>query len=91
MQADLDATDPVPAFVPPSSNTLTVSHWLLKILSELTECTGDIGALELAGEASASLRELVASARWKFEESICASWVRGMSDSLFTILPPRCD
>jgi exocyst complex component 2 len=68
---------PVPSFIPPHSCAPTVCHWLLKILNEISECVSEVGALELAGEASQSLKELVASARWKFEEAICAVWVRG--------------
>ena len=75
--SDPDALPSLPAFVPPNSNALSISHWLLKTLTELTECVGDLGALELAGEASASLKELVGSARWKFEEAVCGAWVRG--------------
>lgn len=74
---DNDAPPPLPAFVPPGTNTTTMGHWLLKTLNELTECVSDMSALELAGEASGSLKELVASTRWRFEEAICAGWVRG--------------
>lgn len=75
--ADPNATPPLPPFVPPNSNAAANCHWLLKTLNELTECVSELGALELAGEASASLKELVASTRWRFEEAICSSWVRG--------------
>lgn len=74
---DPNATPPLPPFVPPNSNAPANCHWLLKTLNELTECVSELGALELAGEASASLKELVASTRWRFEEAICSSWVRG--------------
>ncbi|KAI5478551.1 exocyst complex component sec5 [Pseudohyphozyma bogoriensis] len=67
---------PLPPFVPPSSNAPTICHWLLKILNEISECVSEVGALELAGEASASMKELVASTRWRFEEAICGAWVR---------------
>lgn len=70
-------TPPIPSFVPPNSNSMTTSHWLLRILNELTDCTSDLNALELAGEATSSLKEVVASARWRFEEAMCAVWVRG--------------
>lgn len=74
---DPNATPPLPPFVPPNSNAAANCHWLLKTLNELTECVSELAALELAGEASASLKELVASTRWRFEEAICSSWVRG--------------
>ena len=77
--ADPNATPPLPPFVPPNSNAAANCHWLLKTLGELTECVSELGALELAGEASQSLKELVASTRWRFEEAICSSWVKGTS------------
>ncbi|KAL8286277.1 hypothetical protein RQP46_004765 [Phenoliferia psychrophenolica] len=70
------AGEPIPAFVPPSSNAPTICHWLLKTLGEMAECVNEVAGLELAGEASNSLKELVASTRWRFEEAICAAWVR---------------
>ncbi|GAA5918454.1 hypothetical protein JCM1841_003976 [Sporobolomyces salmonicolor] len=73
---DLNATPPIPPFVPPVSNATTNCHWLLRVLNELIECVSELGALELAGEASQSLKELVGSARWRFEEAICSGWVR---------------
>lgn len=74
---------PVPPFVPPSSTAPTICHWLLKILNEVSDCVNEVGALELAGEASQSLKELVANTRWRFEEAICSTWVRGTSKSSF--------
>jgi exocyst complex component 2 len=76
---DLNATPPMPPFVPPVSSSPTNCHWLLKVLNELMECVSEMGALEMAGEATQSLKELVASTRWRFEEAICSGWVRGSS------------
>ncbi|GAA5997397.1 exocyst subunit SEC5 [Rhodotorula paludigena] len=73
---DLNATPPMPDFVPPVSNATTNCHWLLRVLNELMECVSELGALELAGEATQTLKELVASTRWRFEEAICSGWVR---------------
>lgn len=74
---DPNATPPLPPFVPASSNATANCHWLLKTLNELSECVFELNGLELAGEASQSLRELVSSMRWRIEEAICSSWVRG--------------
>ncbi|GAA5945363.1 hypothetical protein JCM3775_002199 [Rhodotorula graminis] len=73
---DLNATPPLPPFVPPVSNAATNCHWLLRVLNELMECVSELGALELAGEATQTLKELVASTRWRFVEAICSAWVR---------------
>lgn len=68
---------PLPSFVPENSNAATIGHWLLKTINELTECVTEMASLELPGEASASLQELLTSTRWRFEEALCAAWVRG--------------
>ncbi|BGO96556.1 Exocyst complex component SEC5 [Rhodotorula toruloides] len=73
---DLNATPPMPSFVPPIANATTNCHWLLRVLNELMECVSEMSALELSGEATQSLKELVASTRWRFEEAICSGWVR---------------
>lgn len=75
---DPNAAVTLPTFVPACSNAPTICHWLLKILGELTECVNEVASLELAGDTSASLKELVASMRWRFEETTCAAWVRGV-------------
>ncbi|KAK4055272.1 Exocyst complex component S5 [Microbotryomycetes sp. JL201] len=74
--ADPNATPPLPPFVPPTANAATNCHWLLKVLSELNESVSELVTLELAGEANQSLKELVSSTRWRFEEAICSAWVR---------------
>lgn len=84
---DLNATPPMPPFVPPVSSSPTNCHWLLKVLNELMECVSEMGALEMAGEATQSLKELIASTRWRFEEAICSGWVRGAS--FFSLSSPR--
>lgn len=69
----------MPPFVPPVSNATTNAHYVLKVLNEVQDCANELGALELTGEATASLKELIASAKWRFEEVICSGWVRGES------------
>ncbi|GAA5899347.1 exocyst subunit SEC5 [Sporobolomyces salmoneus] len=73
---DLSTTPPMPPFVPPIANATTNAHFVLKILNEMQDCANELGALELTGEATASLKELIASAKWRFEEVICSGWVR---------------
>lgn len=87
--ADPDA-HPIPPFVPPSSNAPTICYWLQKTLNEMTECVNEVNALELAGEASASLKELVASTRWRFQQAICGSWVRGKYPGFPSLALPNC-
>jgi len=74
---DPGASPLLPPFVPPIANGATNCHWLLKILNELSECQSELAGLELSAEANASLKDLMLNTRWRFEEAICAGWVRG--------------
>jgi exocyst complex component 2 len=53
-----------------------VSHYLTKILNEITECVNDVSAIELSDDAASALRSLVESTKWKFEDAFCAVWLR---------------
>lgn len=72
----------LPPFIPPGSNSLVTSHYLVKLLAEITDCVNDITAIELSDEASVELKNLVDSSKWKFEDSFCAVWLRGTSPLL---------
>lgn len=65
-----------PEHLPSHSNSLTTAHWLTKILSEVQDCVTEIGALEL-GEGGL-VKGLVESMRWRFEDILVRSWLRGM-------------
>ena len=67
----------LPPFVPPNSNALTTGFYLLKALSELSDCTNDIGGLANIGiEIQNNLKDFLSTVRFRFLESICAVWVR---------------
>jgi exocyst complex component 2 len=70
------STTSSPEHFPSHSNSLTTAHWLAKILSEVQDCVAEIGALEL-GEGGL-VKGLVESARWRFEDVLVKSWLRGM-------------
>lgn len=74
---DPDATPPMPDWVPAVSNATTNSHWLIRILGEVGECVADLGALELSGEATRTLKEVVSHVRSTFEAATCSAWIRG--------------
>ncbi|GAA6021966.1 hypothetical protein JCM8202_004357 [Rhodotorula sphaerocarpa] len=73
---DPDATPPMPDWVPAVSNATTNSHWLIRILGEVGECVADLGALELSGEATRTLKEVVSHVRSTFEAATCSAWIR---------------
>ncbi|GAA6018196.1 hypothetical protein JCM11491_005628 [Sporobolomyces phaffii] len=71
-----DGEDSLPPFVPPISNSTTNCHYVLKIFNEIQDCANELGALELTGEATMSLKELIQATKWRFEQVICSGWVR---------------
>ncbi|KAH9941188.1 exocyst complex component Sec5-domain-containing protein [Epithele typhae] len=68
-----------PTCFPKCSNVLTTSHHLMKILGEIQDSVNDVSGLDITSEATSSLRSLLDSARWKFEDHIIATWHRDAS------------
>ena len=79
---DPNATPPMPDWVPLSSNATTNSHWLIRVLNEIVDCGAELGALELSGEATQTLKDVVMHARSCFESAVCSGWIRGESHPL---------
>ncbi|GAA5980926.1 hypothetical protein JCM10908_003921 [Rhodotorula pacifica] len=73
---DPNATPPMPEWVPLSSNATTNSHWLVRILNEIADCGAELGALELSGEVTQTLKEIVSHVRGCFESAVCSGWIR---------------
>ncbi|KAL4245502.1 Exocyst complex component SEC5, partial [Abortiporus biennis] len=65
-----------PPLLPRETNSLTTSHHLMKILGEIQESVNEINAMEISNEASSSLKNLLESARWKFEDILIHTWTR---------------
>ncbi len=82
----------IPPFVPISSNCVTTSWFVSKVLSEMQECVNDVITAELSGEASSGLQNLLESARWRFVDAMCDNWLRGANRdlvfSLLYLIPP---
>ena len=66
-----------PPLFPKSSNSLATAHHLMKILGEIQESVNDVTNMEISNEATSSLKSLLESARWKFEDLLISSWLRG--------------
>jgi exocyst complex component 2 len=63
--------------LPGDSNTLTTAHYLMKILTEIQDNVNEINSMEISTESS--LDDLLANAKWGFEDVLTHTWVRGMS------------
>ena len=68
---------PLPKFLPIGTDSLTTSHHLIRILSEITECINELLSMDVSGDTNSGLRALLETATWKFEETLCATWLRG--------------
>jgi exocyst complex component 2 len=65
--------------LPDDSTSLTTAHYLMKILTEIQDNVNETNSMEISGEISSSLRGLLDSAKWGFEDVLVHAWVRGMS------------
>jgi exocyst complex component 2 len=70
-------TEGGPPLLPDDSNSLTTAHYLMKILTEIQDNVNEINSMEIAGEITSSLRGLLDSAKWGFEDVLVHAWVRG--------------
>lgn len=66
-----------PAYLPPDSHSLSTAHYLMKILGELQESVNELNGMEISNEASSSLKSLLESAKWRFEDILINAWLRG--------------
>lgn len=77
--ASSKAPSTLPKFLPTGSDSLTTSWHLIKLFGEVNECIVELLGLEVSNEMGAVLKELGETVTWKFEETICATWMRGMN------------
>ncbi|KAI0065245.1 hypothetical protein BV25DRAFT_1822396 [Artomyces pyxidatus] len=62
--------------LPADSNSLTTAHYLMKVLSEIQDNVNEINGMEISSDISASLKGLLESARWRFEDVLVQAWLR---------------
>ncbi|TFY53460.1 hypothetical protein EVJ58_g9441 [Rhodofomes roseus] len=65
-----------PPLLPRDSNSLTTAHQLMRVIGEIQDSVNDVNGMEIANEASSSLKGLLESARWKFEDIVIHGWLR---------------
>jgi exocyst complex component 2 len=96
---DIDITSPTGsenyrAFLPKTSNSITMAHFLTKALGEVQETINEISALEISSEVSTNVKSFLESARRGFQETLIQAWKRGRVPSLNvgqSHLPPVAD
>ena len=73
-----------PPLFPRTSNSLTTAHHLMKVLGEIQDSVNDVTGMEISSEATSSLKSLLETARWKFEDLLVNAWLRGASMTDFS-------
>ncbi|CAL1708863.1 unnamed protein product [Somion occarium] len=84
MTPPTSSSNTTPPLLPRDSNSLTTAHHLMKILGEIQESVSEINGMEISNDASSSLKSLLESARWKFEDILIHAWLRD-ANILYTL------
>ncbi|KAE9391105.1 hypothetical protein BT96DRAFT_959624 [Gymnopus androsaceus JB14] len=71
-----------PTLLPSNSTSLSTAYYLMKILGEIQECVNELNAMEISNDVSVSLKGLLDSAKWRFEDVLVAAWLRGRRKQL---------
>lgn len=58
---------------------MSTAYYLLKMLNDIQETVNELNSMEISNEASASLKNLLESVKWRFEDVLVAAWLRGKS------------
>ncbi|TFK41615.1 exocyst complex component Sec5-domain-containing protein [Crucibulum laeve] len=65
-----------PPLLPANSHSLSVAHYLMKILGEAQECVNEINGMDVSNESSSLLKSLLESLKWRFEDVLTNAWLR---------------
>lgn len=68
----------LPPFVPAGTTVITAAFFAERLIEEVSDCVGELLAVEVAAEAGHSLRNMTDSLRWRFEEVMAATWANGV-------------
>ncbi|KAL1743983.1 exocyst complex component Sec5-domain-containing protein [Schizophyllum fasciatum] len=67
------------SLLPTNSHSLSTTHYLLRIMGEIQETVNELNAMEISSDAGVSLRGLMESAKWTFEDVLISAWLRDAS------------
>lgn len=72
--------------LPKNSSSLSTAHYLMKILGDIQETVNDLNAMDISSEAGMGLKNLLETARWRFEDILVGTWLRGLFRLLTRLL-----
>lgn len=58
---------------------MSTAYYLLKMLNDIQDTVNELNLMEISNETSASLKNLLESVKWKFEDVLVVAWLRGRS------------
>lgn len=64
-------------FLPRGSNSITMAHFLIKVLGEVQETISEVSALEISSEVSTKIKSFLGSTRRGLQETLIQAWKRG--------------
>ncbi|KAI5888789.1 uncharacterized protein SCHCODRAFT_02637716 [Schizophyllum commune H4-8] len=67
------------SLLPANSHSLSTTHYLLRIMGEIQETVNELNSMEISSDAGVSLRGLMESAKWTFEDVLISAWLRDAS------------
>ena len=84
---DVEITSPTgpehhTSFLPKASNSITMAHFLIKVLGEVQETISEVSALEISSEVSTNTKSFLESTRRGFQETLIQAWKRGKASFL---------
>ena len=82
MFSDVEVTSPTrqenrTSLLPKASNSITMAHFLIKVLGEVQETVSEVSALEISSEVSTNAKSFLESARRGFQEYLIRAWKTG--------------
>jgi len=72
-----ESHNPSSPLIPTNSTSLSTAHYLMKISGEIQECVNELNAMDISNDVAASLKGLLESVKWRFEEILINVWQRG--------------
>ncbi|KAF8634820.1 hypothetical protein AX17_004072 [Amanita inopinata Kibby_2008] len=76
MASSNTANSDLPKCIPAKSTSLSTAHYLQKIVGELQDCINDVNALDVSNDVASSLRSLIDSVKWRFDDILIHAWLR---------------
>ncbi|ODO10434.1 hypothetical protein I350_01029 [Cryptococcus amylolentus CBS 6273] len=72
----LPPASPSTGWVPQGSTSVLVGYFAEKLVDEIADCAGELGAYDVGNNEESLMKGLVDSMKWKMEEVLATSWAK---------------